>query len=824
MPEHPLLVFPEPSHAERAKREGGGGRIRLPDAARQAERLAPEFRRLQDALAQKRAALQGNPHGIDPEQVLVLETVGRIENFVNAVKNIAGLEWFGQLDIDDIIPDHGFEEEQPAQLHFEAIEQEQHNLSGQLFLVMTDQQALNEIERLFRRWEADQNVKFPRGLAPLKQAFAQLYNIRPWNAEDRLRETGILADWQDRLQLGQETVPFEAELWFRTNLNRRQQAESYLREVIESLDGEVVQRCSVPGIAYHAILGRIPHLHIPRIIAQPGIGQHVRLLQCENIRHIRPLGQCATPLPDDIDDTESLGDELPQSLPTGDPIVALLDGLPLTGHQKLNGRIVVDDPDAYESAYQARERVHGTAMASLICHGELDEGANPARRLLYARPIMKPRRELNNQPVEVIPDDVLPVDLIHRAIRRLFESENDEPPAAPTVRVINLSVCDSGRPFDREMSPLARLLDWLSCKYNVLFIVSAGNHNHDIELDVARSELPNLTPKHREMSVIKAIATDTRHRRLLSPAETLNALTIGASHQDTSKGNATHLLDPFTQTGLPSVVNAQGPGYRRTIKPDVLFPGGRQFLSERLGNTHPNAVLQVAPFVNPPGQRVATPGLQGQFDRTCYTRGTSNAAALASRGATFLYDALEEIRREQSGKLLSEYDAVLLKALLVHGADWGDTFPLYQSILQNGRNGKVFKDYVGRFLGYGSANIHKVAVCTDQRVTVLGTGKIGDGDADEFVLPLPPSLLSIAEKRRLTITLAWLTPVSSTHQNYRVAQLWCDLKQNNIAPGPIVRRPQGSSKRNRPARNPRGEQCRSLSGRRCHRHQSELSR
>ena len=40
----------------------------------------------------------------------------------------------------------------------------------------------------------------------------------------------------------------------------------------------------------------------------------------------------------------------------------------------------------------------------------------------------------------------LPVDLIHRAVRRLYEPEGGQPPVAPQVRVINLSVCDEARP------------------------------------------------------------------------------------------------------------------------------------------------------------------------------------------------------------------------------------------------------------------------------------------------------------------------------------------------------------------------------------------
>jgi hypothetical protein len=71
--------------------------------------------------------------------------------------------------------------------------------------------------------------------------------------------------------------------------------------------------------------------------------------------------------------------------------------------------------------------------------------------------------------------------------------------------------------------------------------------------------------------------------------------------------------------------------------------------------------------------------------------------------------------------------------------------------------------------------------CTDQRVTILGFGQLADGEGQEFLFPLPPSLSAVTQKRRLTITLAWLTPVNSKHQNYRVAHLWFDPK-NNLAP------------------------------------------
>ncbi len=585
-----------------------------------------------------------------------------------------------------------------------------------------------------------------------------------------------MEDWKFRAEHGQTVVPFEAELWFRQNANRRRQSEEYIRSVVEEIGGEVVGQCVISEIGYHGILGRIPVDQATEIIAQ----REVRLLQCEDVWHFRPVGQCALRSYDDLNEAQDLGDTPQPDLPQGDPLIALFDGLPLTGHHLLDGRLLVDDPDGYESAYQANERVHGTSMASLICHGDLDDGSAPITRPLYVRPVMQPRHGFDGQyAYEAIPDAVLPVDLIHGAVRRLYEQENGEPPVAPNVRVINISIGDRSHPLDREMSSWARLLDWLSWKYNVLFIVSAGNHLQEIELNVPRATLNTLTDADREKAVVEAQAEDTRHRRLLSPAETVNGLTVGALHSDASAPTPNpNLIDPHSRTGLPSPVSAHGPGYRRAIKPDILLAGGRQFYQEKMGNTHPNATLQVARFIRPPGQCVAAPGSAGELNKTIHTRGTSNAAALASRTSMLLYEVLEDLRTQPGGALPPEYDVVLLKALLAHGANWGEAGSVYEAILKNDQNSRVFSDYVGRFLGYGPTDTGRVMVCTNQRVTVLGYGSLNDGEGQEFLLPLPPSLSAVTEKRRLTVTLAWVTPVNTARQSYRIAHLWFSPKHD----------------------------------------------
>ena len=132
----------------------------------------------------------------------------------------------------------------------------------------------------------------------------------------------------------------------------------------------------------------------------------------------------------------------------------------------------VDDPEDFADLSEFKRRVHGTEMASLIIHGDLSNPGPAIDTPLYVRPITLPYGEKD----ELLPEDMLAVDLVHRAVKRLFDGEGGSPPAAPSVKIINLSIGDPIRTFHGSMSPMARLLDWLSFEYNVLFIISAGNN------------------------------------------------------------------------------------------------------------------------------------------------------------------------------------------------------------------------------------------------------------------------------------------------------------------------------------------------------------
>lgn len=769
MPERPLLLFPTPEVASRSSLDGGGGRFRKPTPQRQWERLSPMFNQLQAAFNTRRVEIQQNTAGIDPEQVLVIETVGSVDNFANAVKRIEGLEWMGELESDEIAPDQDFYDESNPEKE----------LSGRLYLVMTNQRALDEMLSLWRRYQANQGMQFERGLTKFRDVFLHLKSIRRWDVQDRLLETGLIEIWREDLEYdGDRVIPFEAELWFRGSAESRQSRAGQVTGLVQQLGGRILSQSIIEGIAYHGLLAELPANAIRSIVKNPT----TELVKCENVMFFRPVGQMVVGgRPQEGEVEVAAIEEMP--LPDGDPVIALLDGVPLANHRLLAGRVQIDDPDNWEADYTASERVHGTSMASLIVHGDLNEGTAPLARPIYVRPIMKPTPWPDTPGTEGVPEDCLAVDLIHRAVRRIFEGDQGDDPTAPRVKVINLSIGDRGRQFTQSMSPIARLLDWLSVKYGVLFVVSAGNHPASISLGISRDDFDSLQSSELEAATIRALYRDARHRKLLSPAESINCLTVGAVHHDASQvAHPGTRFDPFEQI-LPSPVSAFGSGYRRAVKPDIVFNGGKQWYRLPL---RPAELITIEPaiFRTPPGNKIASPSsLAGELTATSYSCGTSNATALISRAAGICYDSLQQIFNEQAAEIDPRtYEVPLLKAMLVHSCSWGDIGTRISEVLRTPENGRQLSGLISRWMGYGMPQVDRVLDCTDQRATLLGFGQLSDGEAHVFRLPLPPSLGSRPEWRRLTVTLAWLSPISASTQKYRTASLWFETNNNGLAP------------------------------------------
>lgn len=752
----PLLAFAEPASGPiPVGVPRNPGRPHHPNSSRQGTRIAPQFQVLSDALQAGRAELSSEGPGPDPELVAIFDLVGSVDGFLRAVRDVDGLEFLADFVGEGVDPDDDFYLEHDG-------ERTDRQLPESLYMLMSNARAIDELISLFNRWVADPTVTFDRGMAPLKDVFANLRGIRRWGAEDRVRESGLLEEWQETLEVvgASGVARVEVELWYRTDATDRQSAETLVRRLIETNRGTVLQAVTLDEIRYHALLADLPHDQVAAVLEQGP--QAIELLTTDAVMFVTPSRPMALEVPTPSEQSITSVD----SLPAGLPRVALLDGLPIGNHVALAGRLIIDDPDDFTSRYGAAPRNHGTSMASLICHGDLSDPQPAMTAPLYVRPVLQPHA-LNAQ-WETTPPEQLLVDLIHRCFVRMFEGDGTVAPAAPSVRVINLSIGDPARVFARQLSPLARLLDWLTFKYNRVVVVSAGNHHSQVE--ASHDEISGDLNEART-AVSKRLRERAALRRMISPAEAVNVLTVGSVHADGAASALPDTVVDLVEPGAPAPYTPAGTGYRRAIKPDVLLPGGRQVHSRPPQDAALVALRPAPAELVGPGLLSAGPSQAGALDGLVFSCGTSNSAALASRSVDQILELLSTLSITDDLPQLpdAQYHPAVARAMLVHAARWGDAGETLRR--QLAIDGNEARKELVQLLGYGPVDAARVLTGDRIRAVLVGASSISAGERRTFSYPLPPSLSATTLWRRLTITLAWISPINTRSQKYRMARL-----------------------------------------------------
>lgn len=347
-----------------------------------------------------------------------------------------------------------------------------------------------------------------------------------------------------------------------------------------------------------------------------------------------------------------------------------------------------------------------------------------------------------------------------------MEGDGEESATAPNTKVINLSIGDPVRQLAVTMSPTARLLDFLAYKYKILFIISAGNHPEVVNF-VGKSfdELKSLDITQRSKVFGEIIKDNQRNLKILAPAESLNGLTIGALYDDFTNTNETERRILAVDRGLPSPISAIGKCYRSVIAPDLFYYGGREFIRGK----H-NGEIDWVESSREPGCLSAAPYGTGDIDGCAFSFGTSDAAAQITHEAAKCHDVLDQVFLNQTGTNMPvDSTAILLKAMLAHGASWK---PIADKLaLTMGASPKQ----LSKWLGNGIPNINRVIECTKERITLIGLGALKKDKGDIFKLPLPVDFSTRLIKRRLTVTLSYISPVVSNKQTYRGAQLWFNI-------------------------------------------------
>ena len=775
MATNPLLLFKSPRTSSSARLPSAQTKVKSPTPKAQYARFKYQFKKLSTEFSEF-ISLHESIDGLAPEKVLVIEVCGSIQGFMKSIERVDGFQFIKNITGDDVEDESIFIVDKDGN---------RKSSPSNLYMSMSNREGLEKLLRIWKQYKETNEVPF--GMSALRDAFMHLRGIRFWGTQDRIEHTRIKEDWEIRLsEDSEELIPLEIELWYRKSKEARYAAEQRAIRLVEGSGGIVCKTFEHEGIAYHGVLAKIS-----RVLAQSVLDglDSFKLVRCDDAMYFWPVGQCAFPMPEDEGlqtEEERNHDDLlaPDYFDKTTPVIALFDGLPVANHESLKNHVVIEDPDEFESRYKSNEQCHGTAMASLIVHGDIEnpDPEGPLQRPIYIRPIMAPvdaGDSLQGPRQEAIPEDHLPIDLLHRAVRRLFEESEGTEPSAPTVKIINLSIGDPNRLFEHDVSPLARMIDWLAYKYRVLFVLSGGNHTDRIVLNnISLKEFNTMTARDREVAMLDAVNSDRYSRRMMSPAEAINALTVKSVHSDFYDGVVHYnLIDPIATPNMVSLYNPITLGKNRSIKPELLMPGGRQtYVNRTMLDNEPVRLSARAASPYGPGQKVACPGPHGgDLSRYLYSTGTSNSAALTTRRLGQLYETLQSLKEFSSNPVALKYasDALILKALIIHGAQFepdavGELISLYKEYSQY----RVFKSELNQYLGYGLVDEKRIHACTDQQATLLHSGILKDKESHIYDFPLPDCLALSSELRRVIVTVAWFSPINAQSAEYNGAKLW----------------------------------------------------
>jgi hypothetical protein len=705
---------------------GGSPRVGLPTRAAQGQRLGQRFTELDVAFSEQ-VALSRSLGASEPQLVVVFEAIDERED-LSAVASRAGLEilteaeW--EFDPDPNFPRTTVDQDRPV--------------GGSLHALCVNEQAKANVLRQWRKWL--QTGRVDRGYAPLRVLFAHLKDVRPWGPTDRVRLTDV-AEALEGMLPGEH--PVELELWYRRSDEARQQAEAEVTALITQGDGRVTSVAQVAEVGYHGMKCMVPLDLLQRLAA--GDYDAVAVVKSAAVMYLRVTTQ-----------SHSISPALPpvarraSPLPTGDPVVCILDGVPVANHPLLADRVIVLDPDELgaDTAVETELRRHGTAMASVAVWGDLSARGDAAARPVVVRPILTPARDTSDNGEE-LPGSELAPDLMRRVFRELY-GDGSQNGAMPSVVVVNLSVGDPAVQFDGVVSSWARTLDWLSAEYGVVVVVSAGNHPAPPEVPGGVQVLSALNGPDRAKAMVALIAEATPRRSLLAPADSINALTVGALNSDEAGDVplAGYQFDPADGELIVHPASAMGTGHHRSVKPDVVAPGGRsRFMLP------PSAS---ATRLLPAQQRMRGPGIKvaAAAGGEAFVVGTSPAAAAVSRAAARAVDAVVDL----AGRSLTHHElAVATKAMVAHSAQIPTELIVHETLQYESH-------------GYGALARHLADGCDTNEAAILYIGDIGENESRTLYFPLPDGLQERGLKR-VTATLAWMSPVNWRHRQYKRAAL-----------------------------------------------------
>lgn len=332
---------------------------------------------------------------------------------------------------------------------------------------------------------------------------------------------------------------------------------------------------------------------------------------------------------------------------------------------------------------------HATFIASTIQYGNLlnDISSTTCHRFKFVDIIAIPNSDEDYGPTDSISEYDL-MDIIEEVMKKYSD----------TTKIWNLSLGIEKKRCSGAMSDLGIFLDYIQDKYQVQIFVSSGNVN----------ELPlrNWPPQ----------SGLGEHDRLISPADSVRAVTVGSVALYESS-------DSIVKFNEPSPFSRRGPGANYVVKPDVVDYGGNLSWSYKIDGLGVKGLDPQGNIIEGNGTSYSNPRALQKFASIC-----------------------EE---------MIEPDMLLAKAMLIHSARMKSRELLDEK-----------PDNI-KYYGFGipSANVQEILQCSEDEVTLVFKQKISRGSHLEmYDFPYPKSLIKNDKYMgEIGMTLAYLPPLDERY-------------------------------------------------------------
>ncbi|MFW5658911.1 MAG: hypothetical protein ACOCZ8_02900, partial [Bacteroidota bacterium] len=346
---------------------------------------------------------------------------------------------------------------------------------------------------LYRRWERYLADRLRRGENRWADVFDTAIAVKLLPEAPGILWGQVSSAWNHAMRRNEPRFHIEFELWSRASRVYRELQEYEVRAMIRIAGGEPERRST-----------HLPHIHYLGIGASFPTAQYntfqsrlPELFYSPYIRRLRPGGgYCfnspkAEPTQVGQNSTAAVSFDTP-------PRMALIGASPDRLHPAVRDGLLEIDPEGVLKNYPTGAAQLGTPLASLLLHGNLDEGAEQLPTRLMVRPMMVAKDDDWTSDVveECLPRKGTVVGQVAAALDDLLHHHRADLEQCAAI-LISLSAPEER--FDGEVTPLARLLDWYAHTYGLLFVVSAGDLDKPLRLNLATEELYALQAAPQEL-------------------------------------------------------------------------------------------------------------------------------------------------------------------------------------------------------------------------------------------------------------------------------------------------------------------------------------